>query len=336
MAANDLPEHAYAAYIEERGPAETIRYGQIPVPVPGPTDVLVHVEAVAVNPVDTFVRSGAFATALPFPFVIGRDLVGTVAACGPGAARFTVGERVWSNSLGHAGRQGAAAEYVVVPADRLYPLPGGADPVTTVAILQPAATAYLALTVHGRLRAGETVLIAGAAGHVGRAATMLATGAGARVIATARAADLDTCRSLGADVALDYGDPDLSRRLHEAVPTGVDVHLDTSGHQNLDLAVDVLAPRGRIVVMAGLTQRPELPAGAFYTRDAQIVGFAISNATSSELADAAERINQLIADGVLRPRRVEELPLSSAATAHKRLETGQAAGTRLVLRPPAR
>lgn len=329
-----LPARMWAAFIERRGPAESIRYGQLPVPEVGPTEVLVRVEAVAVDSVDTFVRSGAYDTPLPFPFVIGRDAVGTVAALGPGAVGFRVGDRVWTNSLGHAGRQGPSAEYAVVAADRLYQLPVDVDPVTTAAVVHPAATAYLALTVHARLKAGETILIAGAAGHVGRAATVLASRAGARVVATARAADLDACRRLGADTAIDYRNPRLSRRLRDAAPDGIDVHLDTSGHHDLDSAVGLLAHDGRIVLMAGLTRRPELPVGDLYTRDGQVLGFAISNAPASDLAAAAERINRLVSVGALVPRAVEELPLSAAAAAHHRLETGQASGVRLVLRPP--
>ncbi|MGH8294001.1 MAG: zinc-binding dehydrogenase [Steroidobacteraceae bacterium] len=84
--------------------------------------------------------------------------------------------------------------------------------------------------------------------------------------------------------------------------------------------------------MAGISQRPQLPAGALYTRDARIVGFAIGNARVAELAEAAGRISQLVAEGALRPRSIEELPLSAAAEAHRRLETGQARGTRLILR----
>jgi len=323
----------YAAMIRECGPPEVIRYDTLPVPRPGPTDVLVRVEAVSVNRVDTFVRSGAYQTARPFPFVVNRDLAGTVAACGAGVVGFAVGDRVWCNSLGHAGRQGAASQYAVVPSDRLYPVPAQADSVATVAVAHPAAAAYLALHTHGRLLPAETVLIAGAAGHVGRAAVTLARGA--RIIATASAADLESCRALGADVALDYRDPDLAARLREAAPDGVDVHLDTSGHHDLDLATGLLAPRGRIVLMAGLGARPELPVGALYTRDAQIVGYAISSATTVELAAAAHRINQLLAEGSLAPSAVEHLPLSAMAEAHRRLETGGAQGVRLILHPPA-
>jgi NADPH:quinone reductase-like Zn-dependent oxidoreductase len=324
-----------AAYIEAHGPAENIKYGTLPTPVPGPSDVLVEVDAIAVDNVDTFVRSGAYGTPVPFPFVIGRDLVGTVAAVGVDVVDFAEGDLVWSNSLGHAGRQGAAAEYAAVPVDRLYHLPEGADRVKTVALVHPAATAHLALFVHGRLRAGETVLVAGGAGHVGRAATVLARDAGARVVATAGRGDLEECRRLGAEVVADYSDPDLGAALRDAAPGGVDVHLDTSGHHDLDLALGLLAPRGRIVLMAGLAARPELPVGAVYTRDARIIGFAISNASTADLADAAAQVNQLVAAGALQPRHVEELLLSEAAEAHRRLETGRAAGVRLVLRPAA-
>jgi NADPH:quinone reductase-like Zn-dependent oxidoreductase len=117
----------WAAYIERRGAPSEINFGRLPIPEPGPTDVLVRVEATAVNPVDTYVRSGTYDTPLPFPFVIGRDLAGTVVRSGAGAAGFEPGQRVWANSLGHGGRQGVAAEYAVVAADRLYPLPPGAD-----------------------------------------------------------------------------------------------------------------------------------------------------------------------------------------------------------------
>lgn len=323
----------WAAYIDEPGPAEDIRYGRLPVPAPGPTDVLVRVRAVAVNPVDTFVRSGAYPTPTPFPFVVGRDLAGTVVAAGSGAAGFAAGQRVWCNSLGHGGRQGAACEYAVVPAERLYPLADGIDPVTAVAMVHPAATAYLALFTHAGLAAGETVLIAGGAGHVGGAAIVLAARAGARVITSAGAADLPYCRRLGAGTALDYRDPDLAGNLHEAVPDGVDVHLDTSGRPDLEAAVDVLAGRGRIVVIAGMNARPELPAGKLYTRDGRVLGFVISNASTAELAAAATRVNGLLAEGALTPRATETLPLAATADAHHRLETGRARGTRLVLCP---
>ncbi|MET9962758.1 NADPH:quinone reductase [Streptomyces sp. NPDC006326] len=322
-----------AAFIEELGPAENIRYGELAPPTPGPTDVLVDVEAVSVNPVDTFVRSGLFRTPVEFPFVVGRDLVGTVVAAGPGAAGFAVGDRVWCNSLGHGGRQGAAAERAVVPVDRLHHLPPGVDAAEAVAVLHPAGTAYLALFTHGRVRPGETVLVGGGAGNVGSALIVMAAEAGARVVATAAARDAEYCRSLGAEAVFDYKDPELSVRIREFSPCGIDVHVDTSGTNDLAGAVEVLAHRGRIVLLAGARTRPALPAGPLYMKDGAVVGFVISHATTAELAEAAGSINRLLADGRLRARTVERVPLSQAARTHQRIEAGELHGSRVVLLP---
>ncbi|WP_448316122.1 NADPH:quinone reductase [Streptomyces sp. CO7] len=323
-----------AAYIEELGSPDVIRVGELPSPRPGPCDVLVDVGATAVDPVDTFVRSGAWRTPVPFPFVIGRDLVGTVAEAGPGAPGFRPGDRVWCNSLGHGGRQGAAAEQAVVAADRLYHLPEGADAVDAVALAHPAATAYLALFTHGRLRAGETVCVLGAAGNVGGAAVVMAARAGARVVAVASARDAAYCRALGARHVVDRHDPDLPAMIRAAAPDGIDLHLDTSGHNDLEAAVELLAPRGRVVIMAGLGARPVLPVGPLYLRGGSVTGFALSHARTDELAEAAACVNRMLTEDLLRPRAVVVLPLTAAAEAHRRMERGEVRG-RLVLRVSA-
>lgn len=329
-----MAESMNAAFIERCGPPENIRYGRLPVPEPGPTDVLIRVEAVAVNPVDTFVRSGAYPTRLSFPFVVGRDAVGTVVSTDTDATGFEPGQRVWCNSLGHDGRQGAAAQYAVVPSERLYPAPDNAtDPRGLVAVLHPAATAQLALHTHAGLTAGETVFITGGAGHVGAAATVIAVRAGARVVVSASARDLDHCRSLGAQTALDYRDGDFSEKLHEALPDGADVQLDTSGTQDMVLATDVMAERGRILLMSGMQARPRLPVGPVYLKGGRLLGFAISNATVAELAEAAERINQLFTGGLLSARSVKTLPLERTGHSHALMEGGGARGIRLVLHP---
>src|SRR5262245_16728644 len=128
-----------AAFIEQTGPPEVIRYGDLPEPVPGPTDVLVEVLCPTVNPVDTLIRSGTYPVPMSFPFVIGRDLVGRVAAIGGASDEFGIGDLVWCNSLGHGGRQGAAAQLAVVPTDRLYHLPAGVAPADAVTMLHSAA-----------------------------------------------------------------------------------------------------------------------------------------------------------------------------------------------------
>ncbi|MBB4685841.1 zinc-binding dehydrogenase [Amycolatopsis jiangsuensis] len=309
-----------AAFVPRPGPAETIRVGELPDPVRGEGEVLVDVSVSAVDPVDTFVRSGLFEVPGPWPLVLGRDFAGRVAEDGGG---FSAGEPVWGNSLGHGGRQGAAATRVAVAVERLYRLPDGADPAEFVAVVHPAATAYLALFTHGRLCAGETVVVAGGGGNVGSALIELATNAGARVVATASARDLAHCRALGAVEALDYRDGEL--------PGDIDLYVDTSGTNDLAAVVPQLAWRGRIVLLAGPRSRPVLPAGELYMHDRSVLGFAISHATAAELADAAKTVNERFAAGGLRPRAVKRLALSDAAEAHRRIEGGEARGTRLVL-----
>jgi NADPH:quinone reductase-like Zn-dependent oxidoreductase len=320
-----------SAYVTELGPPDGIRVGELAVPSPGPTDLLVRTEALAVNQVDTLVRSAAFVTAIPFPFVIGRDLVGIVAAAGAGAVGFTVGDRVWCNSLGHAGRQGSFAREVVVAADRLYPLPAGVDPVEAVAVLHTAATAYLGLFREARIRPGDKVIVGGGAGGVGTAAVQLASAAGAHVIATARADDAEWCRTSGARLVFDYRNPDVTTKIRNAVSGGVDVYWDTSGHQDLRDIVPLLAGGARVIVTAAHESPTPLPVRHYYTRDISVRGFAISNASVSDLAAAAKTINAGLADGTLRGRISARFSLSEAAEAHRRQQNGGAAGRIVVL-----
>jgi 2-desacetyl-2-hydroxyethyl bacteriochlorophyllide A dehydrogenase len=322
----------WAAYVDRLGPAAEIRYGTLPTPRPGPTDVLVDVRATTVNHVDTFVRSGAFRTPVPLPFIVGRDLVGVVADAADGVPGFRPGDRVWCNSLGHGGRQGAAAERVVVAADRLYPLPPEAT-TEAVTVLHPAATAYLALAVHGRLRPGETVVVGGGGGNVGAALITMAVALGGRVVATAAPRDATFCRTAGAGQVIDYAAPDLGERLSAACPDGIHVYLDTSGTNDLDLVVGRLAARGRVVLLAGSRTRPALPVGDLYTMDRSIVGFVISHATTAELAEAAGAVNRLLAAGLLHPREVVRFPLSAMAKAHRMVENGEMHGRRALVLP---
>ncbi|WP_326826898.1 NADPH:quinone reductase [Streptosporangium sp. NBC_01756] len=329
---SQLPEVMPAAYVTALGGPELITFGELPVPVPGPGEVLVEVEVLTVNPVDTLVRSGRYPTPTPFPFVVGRDLVGTVRLAGSPESPFRPGDRVWCNSLGHGGRQGSFAGFAVVPADRLYPLPPEVDPVTAVAVAHPAATAYLGWFVHARLRPGQTVYVAGAAGNVGRAAVQLAVAAGARVIAGARPADHRDCLAAGAEHAVDYRDAGLADRLAGLAPRGVDVFWNTSGRHDLDLAVRVVATGGKVLLSAATDDTTELPVRAFYVRDMSMLGFVISRARADDLAEAAELINRMLRAGTLTTRIAQELPLSATADAHRRIESGGVRG-RLILRP---
>jgi NADPH:quinone reductase-like Zn-dependent oxidoreductase len=266
---------------------------------------------------------------MPLPFIVGRDLVGTVAKAGPGSG-FSVGERVWSNSLGHDGRQGSCADYSVVPADRLYRLPETVEATAAVAAFHPAATAFLALHRRTRVRGGDTVLVGGAAGSVGSCAVQFATEAGARVIATARPADHDRCRALGAGAVFDFDDPDLPSRVLEVAPDGVDICWDTSGRAALNSLAPIVRIGGRMVITAGREPQPPTALWPLYTRDIWLVGFVISRASAAELADAAGAINRRLAGPGLSLRIGEILPLSETARAHALVEGG--AHGRIVVR----
>lgn len=321
-----------AAFINATGGTDLIEVGELATPDLGPTDVLIRMEATTVNPVDTFVRSGAYVTPTPFPFVLGRDVVGVVAAVGPGASQFRVGERVWCNSLGHAGRQGTLSEFVLAPGERVYPLPPGVDPQTAVAVLHKSATAQLGLFRVAQLQFGDTVVVEGGAGGVGSAVVQLAKAAGARVIATAKAQDHQWCVSCGADTVVDYRSPDELAQVGAAAPDGVDVWWDTSGRNDLAACLPLLALGARVVVMSGLGSSITVPAGELYTRDISVRGFAISNATTSDLAAAAQRINTMLAAGTLRARKVTTMVLADAARAHALMEQHAADG-RIVIVP---
>lgn len=309
-----------AAYITAHGPASAILVGPLPTPEPGPAEALVRIQALAVNHVDTFVRSGTWPTATPFPFVVGRDLVGVVERVGSAVSGFGPNDAVWCNSLGHDGRQGSFAQYAVVPEERLYPLPAQADPIEAVSLLHTAATAHLGLSRDAHVQRGETVVIGGAGGGVGSAAIQLARAAGARVIATAAAGDADWCRSLGADEVFAYDDPHLEQRIAAAAPDGVDVYWDTSGHQDLTTAVGLLARGGRVVLSAGLSGEDALPTGGLYTKDGSIHGFVISNASVADLAAAAGQINERLAARSLQTRIGLQLSLAETAAAHHLIE----------------
>lgn len=320
------PATMRAAFIRATGGTDRIEVGELSIPRPGPTDVLVQVIASEVNHVDLFVRSGAYSTHTPFPFVIGRDLVGTVIEVGEGVDGFEPGDRVWCNSLGHHGRQGAFAQYAVVPAERLYALPAGVDPMSAAAILHTGATAHLGLVREAGLRLAETILVGGAGGGVGSAVVQLATAMGARVIATASPRDEQWCRACGADVVLDYHAADLDERIRAAAPRGIDVWWDTSGHHDLDAALSHLRPRGRILIIAALDATTALPIGALYTSDASLRGFVLSDATVDDLAAAADVINALLEAGRLKGRIAATFPLEEAARAHEEMEAGSRHG----------
>lgn len=310
-----------AAYIKGLGPPENIVFGDLPEPVIGVSQVLLKVRAVAVDPIDTYIRRGTFPMNLSFPFIIGRDMVGTVEAVGDGVRRFSAGDRVWCNNQGYDGRQGTFAEYLAIDDRFLYPLPDGADEKQAVAVAHSATTAAIGLLREAKLRAGESVFINGGAGNVGSAVLQLATNLGARVIVTAGSeSDLEYCRQLGAERTVNYKTGNIVDAISGFAPHGIDVYWDTTTKPDFERAVPLLSHRGRVVLMAGLDAHPPLPVGAFYTKDCSLHGFAITNATAEELQDCARAINEWLVKGKLAARVDRVMPLAEAARAHQLIE----------------
>jgi NADPH:quinone reductase-like Zn-dependent oxidoreductase len=310
-----------AAYIEDFGDAESIRYGELPDPLAGPGQVVVRVEAVAVNTVDTLVRSGRWRTEMSFPLAVGRDLVGTVASVGPGVSDLGPAEQVWTNSAGYGGRPGATAELVAVERGRLYRLPPGADPLAFVASVHPGATAYGALLGRARLVGGERLAVIGANGAVGMCAVQVGAAAGAEVIAVVRHPDAAArLRELRAGHVVVADATEAPRAAAEAAGP-LDVLIDTTGRADIASAPEHLAPRGRMLVVAG-AGKPELDLRSFYLREAQLLGFIMSGMGVGELATAADWINATYPSRPLSVSVGRVLPFDAAADAHAIVETG--------------
>ena len=328
-----------AAFILHPGPPENITFGELPAPVAHGSQVLVKVGAVAVNPIDTYIRAGIVPMNLPQPFIVGCDLAGTVAALGPGVQRFKVGDRVWGSNQGLLGRQGTFAEFAAVDESWLYPTPEGVSDEQAAAIALVGITAHLGLVREARLQKGETLFVNGGSGGVGSAVVQMAKALGARVITTASSAEkLDLCRQLGADLAINYKTQNVEAEIKKLAPAGVNVWWETLREPDFDRAVASLAPRGRMILMAGRDARPPFPVGPFYVKGCALHGFVMFAARPEEQRACANDINRWLAEGELLARIDRVLPLAQAAAAHRLQEenTIGKAGTlagKIVLKP---
>ncbi len=307
-----------AAYIEQTGPPENIIFGDLPTPEPSAEQVLVKVGAVAVNPVDTYIRAGTFELDLPKPFIVGCDLAGVVEAVGAEVTRFAVGNRVWGTNQGLLGRQGTFAEYAAVDQCWLYNTPEGIDDQQAAAVSLVGITAHLGTFREAGLKAGETVFVNGGSGGVGSCVIQMAKTIGARVITTAGSKEkVAACRRLGADLAINYKTGGVDDAIRRFAPQGVDVWWEILREHDLKRVVDLLALRGRVIVMAGRESCPPLPIGPFYVKDCKLLGFAMFNAPADEQRKCAAEINRWMAKGKLRPKIDRVMPLGETAAAHR-------------------
>lgn len=330
-----------AAFITTTGTPDIITFGDLPRPIPGHRQVLVRTEAVAVNPIDTYIRAGNVKFNLPSPYVIGCDIAGVVEETGPDCQRFRKGDRVWGSNQGLFGRQGTFAEFCAVDEHWLYHTPGTVSHEMAAAGALTGITAHLGLFLHAGLKAGEVVFVNGGTGGVGSAVTQLARAAGATVITTAGSAEkAEACRRLGASHVIQYRTEDIDQRFAEITARTGPIHVwfETLRTPTLERCIPLMAMRGRLIFMAGRDARPVFPLGPFYVKDLRAFGFAMFNASPDEQRAAAEDLNRHLEAGSCLPLIGARLPLSRAVDAHRLQEdnTLQNAGTlsgKIVLTP---
>lgn len=320
-----------AAFFETIGTPDVIRVGELSATEPQPNEIRVKVLAASINPIDTYIRSGAAPMALPKPAITGTDFAGVVDAVGSAAKAFRPGQRVWGSNQGLLGRQGTCAEFVCVEEKWAYPTPDGVADEQAAGGALVGITAHLGLFHRAKLTQGETVFVNGGTGGVGSMVVQMAKAAGAKVICTVGSDEKAAqARKLGADVVLNYKTDDLVARMKDATGgQGVNVWYETLPPSDFDKTVDLMAPRGRIVVMAGRAARPVFPNGPFYVKGLSMLGFAMFNMTADEQRACAEDMNRWFAAGKLSVLIGARVPLAKTAEAHQLQEdnTLRKAGT---------
>ncbi|WP_419176358.1 NADPH:quinone reductase [Desulfosediminicola sp.] len=287
------------------------------IPVPGKGQVVIKVEAIGVNPVDTYIRAGTYPVLPELPYIPGGNAAGTVQSCGEGVTELSQGQRVYT-----ACTFGAYGEYCLCDATQAYDLPEEASFAQGATLGVPGATAWRGLFIRGLGKAGEKVLVHGASGSVGGAALQLGRAAGMEMYGTAGSEQgLKIIDELGAVKSMlhqgDYVD-----RLRAAVPGGFDLILEMLANVNLETDLSLLAPHGRVVII-GSRGRIEIDPRLTMGKETDIRGLALAAASSVELKQTHAALAAAVRAGVLRPLIAATLPLEDAPRAHQKvLEPG--------------
>jgi putative PIG3 family NAD(P)H quinone oxidoreductase len=326
----------YAVTISEPGGPEVLGWGEVPDPVCGPGEVIVDVEASAVNRADLLQRQGFYPPPPGASDILGLECSGVVSEVGEGVTDWSVGDEVCALLSG-----GGYAERVAVPAGQLLPRPSGVELATAAALPEVTCTVWSNVFLLAGLRRGENFLVHGGSSGIGTMAIQLAARAGARVFTTAgTAAKLDVCRELGADVTINYRDEDFVERVKDATDgVGVHVILDNMGAKYLARNVDALATGGRLVSigMQGGT-KAELDLGVLMRKRASVSATTLRSRPPTGPGSKAEIVAAVRHDvwpdverGGIRPIVDRRLPMSRAAEAHRVVEASEHVGKVLLL-----
>ena len=302
-----------AVRIHDFGGADVLHLENVPVPHPGSGEVLIKVLAASVNPVDYKMRSGQFKPpGMTMPATLGRDISGVIESVGRNVVEVKPGDEVFALlDRDHGGY----AEYVIAKSNSVAPKPESIDFVHAAAVPLAAITAWQGLFDHGKLKAGERVLIHGAAGGVGHFAVQFAKNRGAYVIVTAGAEDRDLLRTLGADEVIDYRNERFEDRVRD-----VDLVLDLVAGDTQKRSWKTLKKGGRMV---STLQAPSLTEGAL--RQAKGESFM-----AQPSREQLKEIGRLIDDGKVRVVVQQTLPLEEVRRAHEFMEHQHVSG-KLVL-----
>jgi NADPH2:quinone reductase len=300
--------------VYEFGGLEKLKLEDVPDLRPGAGEVLVRIHAAGVNPVDTYIRSGTHSIKPSLPYRPGIDGAGTVVSTGEGMRRFRAGDRVYlAGSV-----SGTYAQQALARESQVHPLPAKVSFQQGAAMGVPYGTAYRALFQRAHTQPGETVLIHGASGGVGIAATQLAHARGITVIGTAGS---DQGRALvrenGAQHVLDHTKPDVGEQMMKLTAgSGVNVILEMMAHKNLGKDLSLLSRNGRVVVVGNRGTIEINPRDAM-ARDASIIGMVLFNTSEQEMASIHAALGAALENGTARPVIGQEFPLAEAARAHE-------------------
>ncbi|MDP8244404.1 MAG: NADPH:quinone reductase [Candidatus Hinthialibacter antarcticus] len=303
-----------AIRVREFGDANVMKMEDVSDLTPSAGQVVVQVKAAGINPVDTYIRSGVYPSKPELPYTPGMDAAGIVASVGEGVSRLKPGDRVYvAGSL-----SGTYAEQALCTESQVHPLADGVSFEQGAGVYVPYATAYRALWMLARMRPGETLLVHGASGGVGIAAIQFAKSSGVRVIGTAGTEKgKQLAAEQGADHVVDHnqdGYLDEIRALTDG--KGPNIILEMLSNVNLQNDLEILAQRGRIVVI-GCRGDVQINPRLIMGKEAQINGMVLMLSTEQELSVAHCALVAGLESGVLRPVVGQTFPLADAAQAHE-------------------
>jgi len=318
-----------AIRVHEFGGPEVLHLEEVPDLRPAAGQVLVRVVAAGVNPVETYIRSGAYAVEPPLPYTPGADAGGVVEAVGEGVEHLAVGDRVYvAGSL-----TGTYAELTLCTPAQVHRLPEGVTYAQGAAIGVPYVTAYRALIQRAGALPGDVVLVHGATGGVGLAALQLGAAAGMLMVGTAGSDDGQRLAAeQGAALVVNHNESAYLEQVTAFTNgRGVDVILEMLANVNLGHDLSALAPGGRVVVI-GSRGTVEINPRELMGREAAVLGVLGGNLTAADAQRIHAALGAGLASGILRPVVAEEIPLGEAPRAHELVMRGPHRG-KIVLAP---